>query len=46
MTGFKSKAKKALKAVKEDEFFTYKNPLIPIALVIIIVWLIEKLVTK
>lgn len=36
--------RKALRAIKEDEFWSLSNPLIPIVIVIIIVAIIEKVV--
>lgn len=40
---WKTKANRAIKAVKEDEFFSWNNPLIPIVLVIIIAGIIVKM---
>ncbi|MDD5453989.1 MAG: hypothetical protein PHW62_00615 [Candidatus Ratteibacteria bacterium] len=38
---WKTKANKAIKAIKEDEFFTWSNPLVIIVFALVIIWIIE-----
>lgn len=41
---WKTKARKAIKAATADEFFSWKNPLLVILFLIVLIWIIEKVV--
>ncbi len=41
---WKTKVSKAIRDATADEFFTWKNPLVIIIFLIIILWIIEKVI--
>ena len=41
---WKTNVSKAIKDATADEFFTWKNPLVIIGFLIIVIWMIEKVI--